>query len=68
VNRSTLYANMLSMSFHTISSASLVKWIIKEEGLYVNSPMVIPLFKCNEVENYWNGLNDGPELQTQANG
>jgi hypothetical protein len=63
VNRSTLYANMLSISFQFIDTAPLVKWIIKEEGLYVNSSTVILMFKCSDAKKYCNGFNDGPECK-----
>jgi len=39
---------MLSISFQFIVTAPLVKWIMKEEGLYVNSPIVILAFKCSQ--------------------
>jgi len=29
---------------------------MKEVALYVNSPIVIPMFKCSYAKNYCNGL------------
>ena len=42
---------MLSISFQFTVTAPLVKWIKKDEGLYVNSPIVILIFKFSDANN-----------------
>jgi hypothetical protein len=56
-----LYANTVSISFHAISSAPLVKRIMKEEELYVNNPAVTLMFKCTDAKKILNRFNDRPK-------